>query len=171
MAFTQYYRYCTWHSVTHRFVCSEESNTEALDPGWNILQHLQLLFWRRWGVTLALPVAVGCLWCHFHMLWGKKKFTAAPPMPISAIKPLHWLFGCKAIFCARRSLPLLALSLFNIVLPALVGNPPRVVPVSLHSGSQWDKGAQLCTDVRGTFLNLACMSKWDSQTIDVVTKH
>ena len=71
-------------------------------------------------------------WCHFHTVWGKKEFMAAPSMPTSAIKLST---GSEAIFWAWRSLPLLALSLFNIMLPALVGNPQRVVPVSLHAAT------------------------------------
>lgn len=51
-------------------------------------------------------------------------------MPTSAIKS-HTGSLVARLFSVLEGL--LALSLFNIVLPALVGNPPRVVPVSLHS--------------------------------------
>lgn len=91
----------------------------AVTPLWNtdILQHLWLLFWRSvcvcgdlWCVLCvmsALPVEVSCLWCHFHRVWGKKKFTEAPSMPTSAIKvstglsPLHLKVSRSAgiVFC------------------------------------------------------------------------
>lgn len=61
-----------------------------------------------------------------------KEVHGSPSNAHQCYKVLHWPFGCEAIFYSWRSLGLLALSLFNTVLPALVGNPPLVVPVSLH---------------------------------------
>lgn len=115
------------------FYAHAESDTEALGSGWTH-QHP--------SAPAIVVLEEGGLGCDVSPSCGngpdvtstqfevKRSSRRSPPMPTSAIKLST---GSEAIFCVWRSLPLLALSLFNIMLPALVGNPQRVVPVSLHA--------------------------------------
>lgn len=127
-----------WKQWERIYMHMQRFDTEALGSRWKY-QHPSapaiVLFFFFGGGAAGLwrqPFLWQRAWCHFHAVWGKKEFMAAPSMPTSAIKLST---GSEAIFWAWRSLPLLALSLFNIMLPALVGNPQRVVPVSLHAAT------------------------------------
>lgn len=102
------------YKCEYRFMCACSVRSAAQRPWAQVETPTSFstcnccLVWVGRGVLWRqpLPVAVSCLWCHFHVLWGKKKFTEAPPMPTSAIKHSTDSVGHKVIFFLLEGLSL-----------------------------------------------------------------